>query len=177
MLIPEPPYAFRNEIMQIRKKDRRDYSLFASSDELAIENGIQIIIPDANCEVILSAAKDFADYLLVSMGLSASVGTKAVSDQMKLTLCMNTNLGDVSDYMGHRICVTDEGITIEAYDERGTAQGFYLLEDLMNLRRGTFLKKTVYARKVLFRPRMTHSPVGVYDERRMPALEDRTGGL
>lgn len=163
MLMPEPSYAFRNEIMQIHKKDRRDYSLVASPDELAIENGIQILIPDTDNEIILTAAKDFADYLLVSMGLSSSVGTKATSDRMKLTLCMNTYLGDVSDYMGHRISVTDGGITLEAYDERGAAQGFYLLEDLMNLRRGPFLKKTIYARKALFRPRMTHSPVGAFE--------------
>lgn len=161
MRTPEKPYAFQDKLKQIHKKDRRDLSQCPTSEEFVIPNDITIYLPDSDCPVISTAASDFIDYLQTSMGISARITEENTGALLRVRLCQD--LGDVSGYMGHRITVTDAGILLEGFDDRGVAQGFYLLEDLMNLRRAPFLKKEILQRKALFSPRITHSPIGPFE--------------
>ncbi|MBE5873712.1 MAG: hypothetical protein E7287_04805 [Lachnospiraceae bacterium] len=163
MLKMEKPYEFKQELRQIHKKDRRDYALRPTGDELVLRDGIQILLPDYENEVIMTAATDFMDYLRVSMQLSSGIGTNHDSCHQSIKVLLCQELGDASGYMGHRITVGDDGIILEGYDDRGVAQGFYMLEDLMNLRKAPFLKKETLQRKALFSPRITHSPMGPFE--------------
>lgn len=163
MLKKEQRYEFKRELLQIHKKDRRDPSLKARNDEFIINDDFAIVVPQ-NCDaIILTAAKDFADYLLTSMQISARVSYVKPEDKAHIDLSLNQNIEEASGYMGYRITVADEGITIEGYDSRGIAQGLYFLEDLMNLRRAPYLDKRVIKRKALFSPRFAQSPFGMFE--------------
>ena len=163
MLKPEKPYDFKKELKQIHKKDRRDHTLKPALDEFVLKDGIQILLPDYDNEVVMTAAVDFADYLRTSMKISARITDQSSGGAQVIRVTLNQDLGDASGYMGHRITVTESGITLEGYDDRGVAQGFYLLEDLMNLRKAPYLKKETLQRKALFSPRITHSPMGPFE--------------
>lgn len=157
----ERNYDFCKRLLEVHKKDRRDHSLTPSPDEFIFRDTVRILIqPDAG-EIAQTAAKDFADYLFVSMNVTAFVtydDGKAGENCVRLVL--NTDLGEASERRGHRITVEDM-VTVEGYDENGIAQGLYYLEDVMNLRFAPFLKKGVETRRILFVPRTIMSGYGI----------------
>lgn len=160
MLRKERRYDFKKDLLEVHKKDRRDFSAKPTENEFVVPEGLAIVLPQAYDSVVLTAARDFADYMFTSMGQSAMVTQNSV-DTPCLTLSYNENLGDAAGYMGYRITVNDTGITLEGFDSPGLAQGLYFLEDLMNLRQAPFLEKKVTARKALFSPRFAQSPFGM----------------
>lgn len=162
MLKKEKRYDFKKELLQVHKKDRRDFSLQLNENEIDLSNGLNIVLPEEYEDVVLTAAWDFADYLLTSMNVPAMVSKKKNS-LSSLELSYNKDLGEASGYMGYRITVSDAGITLEGYDGEGLAQGLYFLEDLMNIRRAPFLEKKVTAKKALFSPRFAQSPFGMFE--------------
>ena len=62
--------------------------------------------------------------------------------------------------MGYKLSFED-GIVIDAFDERGIAQAFYYLEDLMSVRCAPFIKKETVENKAMYSPRMIHSGYGI----------------
>lgn len=163
MLKKENRYDFKKELLQVHKKDRRDMNFLPCENEFAVDDGIVIVLPEDSDIVVLTAAKDFLDYLFTSMKVSARISNNEDKNFKNIVVSFNEDLGDASGYMGYRINVTDSGITLEGYDNRGIAQGFYFLEDLMNIRRAPFLEKKVTARKALFSPRFAQSPFGMFE--------------
>ena len=162
MLQKENRYDFKKDLMQIHKKDRRDFGLQPFENEFVISDGAVIVLPEKYESVVETAANDFVDYLLTSMGINAKVACAGkAKDCIKLSY--NKNIGQGSGYMGYRISVTNSGITIEGYDGEGLAQGLYFLEDLMNLRKAPFLEKRAWEKKALFSPRFVQSPFGMYE--------------
>lgn len=157
----EKKYQFKEDMLQIHKKDRRDFSQKVCDNEFEIKNGFSIVVPENAGDVTMTAVRDFVDYLFTSMQLSAMISLAAEENCVKIAL--NQELEDASGYMGYRITVLDKYILLEGYDERGVAQGLYYLEDLMNIRRAPFLTKGIIKRKALFSPRSTHSPFGMYE--------------
>lgn len=155
----EKKYQFKTDLLNIHKKDRRNFSLKADANEFELKNGFSIVVPEDASEVIMTAVRDFSDYLFTSMKVSNMIALDAESNFVKISL--NEDIEDASGYMGYRISVKDNYITLEGYDERGVAQGLYYLEDLMNLRKAPFLKKEIIKRKALFSPRSTQSPFGM----------------
>lgn len=154
-------FAFKKELLQVHKKNRRNKALLPQSDEFEFKNGVRIVVEEDAHVVIMTAARDFEDYLFVSMNVSAIVMTEEAAPMIKLVL--NQDIEDASGYMGYRITVGDDCITVEGYDPMGVAQGLYYLEDLMNLRKAPFLKKGVIKRKAVFSGRYTHSPLGMFE--------------
>lgn len=157
----EKKYQFKEEMLNIHKKDRRDLSLKPCSDEFEIKNGFSLVVPQNAGDVTMTAVRDFVDYLFTSMNISAMISYEGDKNAVKISL--NQNIGDASGYMGYRITVEDDVITLEGYDERGIAQGLYHLEDVMNIRKAPFVKKGLTERKALFSPRSTHSPFGMFE--------------
>lgn len=162
MLQKENRYDFKKELLKIHKKDRRDFSIQPDENEFVVSDGLGIVLPNGCEEVVLTAAWDFADYLLTSMSVSAMVTRKKTGFQ-SLELLYNKDIGEASGYMGYRITVSDTGITLEGYDGEGLAQGLYFLEDLMNLRKAPYLEKKVTARRAMFSPRFAQSPFGMFE--------------
>ncbi len=163
MLKKENNYDFRSELRQVHKKDRRDQSEVCRANELELKNGVCIVVPEAEDIIIYTAAKDFADYLLVSMGIGAMVSSCAPSGLQTIKLSISQNIGEANGYMGYSITTDDDGITVEGYDSRGVMQGLFFMEDLMNIRKGPFMEKGNIRRKALFDFRMTQSPIGMFD--------------
>ena len=157
----ERKYQFKTDLLDVHKKDRRDFSLSPGSDEAELKNGLSLVVPENAGNVVMTAVRDFADYLFTSMKVSAMITEHGDKNAIKISL--NQDIEEASGYMGYRITVSDESITLEGYDERGIAQGLYYLEDLMNMRKAPFLKKGVIKRKALFAPRFTHSPFGMFE--------------
>ena len=163
MLEKQKQYDFKKELLQVHKKDIRDYSKKIESDEVELKNGICIVIPKEESDIIFNAAKDFQDYLLVSMGISAMIAKEGNISSQQIVLSLSSDIGEANGYMGHSICVSENSISVEGYDECGVAQGLYLLEDLMNIRKAPFVKIGKIRRKSLFERRITQSPFGMFE--------------
>ncbi|MFA7637642.1 MAG: hypothetical protein WCX81_07750, partial [Monoglobales bacterium] len=133
MLHKEQNYDFRKAMLETHKKDLRDYSILPAADEFEIKDGMKLVVdPDAS-EVILTAAKDFADYLYTSMGVSVFVkkGTAADGDIFVATKNeIDCDLKNADSYKGFMVDVADK-IIVCGFDDRGAAQGLYYLEDEM----------------------------------------------
>ena len=155
----EAPYAFRTRLVTVHRTDRRDYSRRAAADEYAFANGTQIVVADGAPELVRRAAEDFREYLLVSMGINASV--RAESDPAKPGLVRGVTVATGrSGARAFEIAVGEDGVRIDATDDRMAAQAFYHLEDAMNYRKGPFLKKRTYVRRPMFDHRFTFSGFG-----------------
>ena len=156
----EKSYDFRKELMQVHKADRRILELTAKDDEIELPDGLCILLPKEENIVITTAAKDFADYLRVSMSIAASVSSKPLKNVFTITLTINKDIEDASGYMGYRITANPNGILIEGWHDKGIAQALYYLEDIMNIRRAPFLRIGTIKRKAIFERRFTQSPMG-----------------
>ena len=75
LVIAEAPYAFRERLVCVHRQDRRDFSQKVGESEFEFQNGAQIVVPDVAPVLTRRSAEDFCDYLLVSMGVNASVRT------------------------------------------------------------------------------------------------------
>mgnify|MGYP003313630720 CR=1 FL=1 len=155
----EKGYEFRERLLQIHKKNIRDYSIRVEADELVICNETVISIPED--DVIYTAAKDFVDFMLTSMNVSVMVKYNCENADISLRLKEeNENLEGGNGYMGYHISV-DDSISICGYDSRGAAQALYYLEDVMIRKQAPFIKKGTISRKTSFAPRMIHSGYGL----------------
>lgn len=162
----EKNYEFRKKLMKVHKEDRRNFSRKLLDNELEITDDFVIDITQVAGEVVLTAAKDFQDYLLMSMGVSVSIkrcGKVEGCPVIRVKIADSKEqelLGTANGYMGYQICVKED-IVILAHDERGAAQAFYYLEDVMNLYRAPYIKKETVQRRPMYSPRMVHSGYAV----------------
>ena len=155
----ETPYAFRQRLVTVHRQDRRDFSQKAEDGEFEFKNGMQIVVPDAAPALVRGAAEDFCDYLLVSMGLNASVRSASEESRPGLFAAVELTLA-VAEKQGYTVETGADGVRVVATDDRMVAQAFYHLEDLMNLRRGPFLKHGKERRVPYFNHRLTFSGYG-----------------
>lgn len=119
-------------------------------DEISLANGVNII--GVKGAVIGHAESDFYDFLNTSLGVIK--GSNPVTIELTIT---SEGLEDVCGYKGRVINITDSGIFVRAFDERGAAQAIYDLEEMMLDRKAPYLKVGKYKNKPLFSPRMAHS--------------------
>ena len=73
MLQKENRYDFKKDLMQIHKKDRRDYGALPLENEFVISDGAEIVLPEKYDSVVETAANDFVDYMLTSMEMNTAV--------------------------------------------------------------------------------------------------------
>ena len=154
----EKKYEFRKRLLVVHQKDIRDSAIVARDDEFAFKDGCKIVIGKDASEVIVTVAKDFADFLFTSMNVSAmvSIGVPGAGDIVIGTASeLGAAYADIPE-LGYRIEV-DEYVTVCGYDDRRAAQGMYLLEDKMSTAKAPYLKKERIDRKLRFSPRMLHS--------------------
>ena len=154
MLKKEKRYHFKSKLLEIHKRDRRDFSLSPDNDEYEIKNGCGISIPKKDKdEVIYTAAKDFCDYMHVSM----NTGVYLTAEDAPIVLEYDKSLTGCMEYL---IDVSSKGICIRGGDEKGLAQALFYLEDIMNLRKAPFIKQEQIHKKSLVERRFTQSPFG-----------------
>ena len=156
----ERNYDFRKRLLQVHRKDIRDHSLTPTAQETALRDGFRIVLPPDADIVTETAAKDFQDYLFVSMHVSAMLTRDAGEAENRIILACSKDLGEAGEPMGYRV-TTGKDILLEGYDSRGIAQGLYHLEDIMNLRLAPFLPRGTESRRTMFPMRKTMSGYGV----------------
>ena len=157
----EAPYDFRKRLEVVHEAGRRDPAAERAADEFAFADGAVVCVPADADEVLAVAAKDFCDYLDVSMGVSARFARGGARGARALPSgSVEIALDGKMAARAYRI-ETESGVKVTASDSRAAAQALYHLEDLMNIRCAPFIKKGTENRRSLFSPRMTHSGWGV----------------
>ena len=146
---------FRAELERVHERGLRDLSRKPKADEFEIADGARVAIPSNSGEVLANAARDFAEYLFVSMGVGVAVSEK--QGESAVTVALDASLGE----RAYRIDTGDKAVRITAFDERAAAQALYHLEDLMSLNLAPFLPKGTSLRRARFSPRMVHSGWGM----------------
>lgn len=154
VVFSEPAYGFRKRLECVHEPGRRDFGAVPDKNEFAFRNGAAIAVPVNADEVLETAAKDFCDYLKVSMSVEASCSDKREGSSLFVELDGNM------ESRSYRICVGNR-VRIIAADSRAAAQALYHLEDMMNLRAAPFLEKKETCRRSMFSTRMTHSGWGI----------------
>ncbi len=161
MLKKERRYDFFKRLLPLHKPNLRDRSLTPADDEWALPDGAVIRLPENSDKVIRTAALDFIDYLLTSMNISARL-TFEQNSHADIIVELGEAPADEYGFHGYRLAV-EQGLVLTGFSPVGAAQGFYALEDLMNLRRAPFLKKRSIVRRSLFSGRSVHSPFGMFE--------------
>ena len=155
----EAPYAFRSRLVTVHRTDRRDRTERSAADEYAFSDGVQIVVPDGAPALVRRAADDFADYLIVSMRINASVRAASEGPKPGLVAGVTVSL-DALEKRGYVTTTGADGIRIVASDDRMAAQAFYHLEDVMNFRRGPFVRLGEERRFPIFDERITFAGFG-----------------
>ncbi len=156
---PEKRFEFRKRLLKVHPEHIRDYSLAVGAQEWEIRDGMVIDLKGAPGEVVLTAAKDFMDYLSAAMEVSVRIDCYGRTEGAEVSVRLDDGTGGLTlgdGYMGYRVTVQD-GIQILAHDERGAAQALYYLEDLMTLRKAPFLEKGEVENRAMYSPRMVQS--------------------
>lgn len=156
----EQNYDFRKRMSEIHKPDIRNFNLLCNDNQYEIQNGCIISIPENAGLVVLTAARDFADFLLDSMNVSVRICKGCAADANITLLPEPKDLGEANGYKGYRMDVTDS-IKISAFDDRGAAQAFYRLEEEMSFLKAPFINKGTIKNRPLFSPQMVHSGFGL----------------
>ena len=154
-------YDFKAELLSVHKRNQRDENIFPNADEFAFFDGVKIFVGDITDKVILTAVRDFEEYLFTSMNVCAQI--VKTPDNASVIVGLGRDLGEGDGYMGYRIQTRANSVKIEGYDNRGVAQALYYLEDVMSIRKAPFISLGKVERKALFTPRITQSPFGMYE--------------
>ncbi|MBO5751879.1 MAG: hypothetical protein J6R80_05700 [Kiritimatiellae bacterium] len=154
-LYAERQYEFRAELERVHERGLRDEAVRPAQNEFEIRDGAVISLPADRTEVLENASRDFAEYLLVSMGIGAAVSVRSGEGALKIVI--DKSVGARTS----RIETTDKGVMVTAFDERAAAQALYHLEDMMSLRRAPYLPKGSSLRRARFSTRMVHSGWGM----------------
>ncbi len=165
----EKNYDFRRRMDVVHKPGRRNPGLRPDDDEVPIDESWHIAIAERCPEIIVRTAKDLQDYLSASMGVSLHIIIRPLlrlcEDSNCIILCRKKDLPPQGKGLkaakSCRIRVSKNQVLVCGFDERGTAQGSYFIEDLMNLREAPFLKLGETLREPRFSPRMVHSGWGL----------------
>lgn len=167
----EKNYEFRRYIDKVHIPDRRDPNVFCNNDETMVKDGWEIIVKKGCSDVIINTAKDLQDYFLTSMNTSVLLKIRGDLlpdlkwNKRAIILATKDDLkeigGDLSTGGSYRLICSKTQIIICGNDERGTAQGSYYLEDIMNLKEAPVVKHQDVVRKPVFSPRMVHSGWGM----------------
>ncbi len=165
MLKTENNYDFRKRMSEVHEKNIRNKNLVLSDDEFAIKDGAKIVLPETAGEVLMTAAKDFADYLFVSQNVSVKIEKgleNAKSGDVFIATAKDTgdDLGEYASYKGQITTVSDM-LKIIGHDERGAQSGVYFAEDMMSFKKAPFIKKGIYPKKPMYYPQMVHSGFGL----------------
>ena len=152
----EEPYAFVAQAESPHRPGRRDPAASPRGDEFAFSDGAEISVPADAGRVLRLAAEDFADYLKVSMGVSAVVKEGRKAGRGGVSIAVDPSMQARSSL----VSVGGDGVSVRAADERAVAQALYHLEDVMNLREGPFLPFGKTRRRARYERRMTHSGLG-----------------
>lgn len=165
----EKNYDFLKRMRVIHKPNRKDPSAVKTAQEIVIDSSWKIAVAAGSSDLVQTAADDFQDYLLKSMGVSVPVIKDAKPERSAKTLLYVTadqykSLEKLPE--GKRafaLEVSEDSVVVCGADDRGVFVGSIHMEDRMNYRGETFLEKGFTLRKPLTRMRSVHSGCSIDD--------------
>ena len=111
MLSAEKNYEFKKRLLQIHKKDIRDFTKEANKDEFVFKDAMRVSMPKQSDDVIVTAVKDFADFLFTSMGVSVMLGYDIPDADLHIRIRKNDEeLGEANGYMGYCLDIGDSQV-------------------------------------------------------------------
>ena len=162
MLKLEKNYDFRKRLCTSHKPI--EWAGNACEGCYTFANNVNIAMT-TDSEVATVAAEDFVDYLATAFGINAELtaGAAVNTEGADVVIYISCDgLGEnANGYMGRRVYVTEGGVTVQAFDERGIAQALYSLEEEMNTKGSPCLALGVREERPAFSPRMIHSGYGM----------------
>ena len=69
MLTEQNNYDFKSELLVVHETNVRDYSIKKSPAEFEFVDGVKIFVANSENEVVMTAVRDFEDYLFTSHGM------------------------------------------------------------------------------------------------------------
>ncbi|MBE6689512.1 MAG: hypothetical protein E7588_09635 [Ruminococcaceae bacterium] len=150
MLKKENKYQFRERLEKVHPLRFYDFPA-VPQNTFSFKDGDVIALNADAGDVIITAARDFCDYLFDTMNISARI-TRSGKGSVNITI--DPSYGS---YKAFKVTASEKGIDITAHDERGAAQALFFLEDEMSAEFAPFIKFGTTERAPLFAPRMTHS--------------------
>lgn len=163
----ERQYAFRDYLNTVHRPDRRDTSIRPGKNEIFVEDGWTILLEKNASPLLLKTAKDLQDYFFTSMNVSVllkkgeRISVREKTIVLRIQKKGKEDLHYLSVPKSYVLECRNNGISICGADDRGTAQGCYYLEDLMNLKEAPILPFGTIHREPAFSPRMVHSGWGL----------------
>ena len=151
MTIKEKPYQFRERLSIVHPLKFKDIPDTFPERTFALRDGAVITLGENAGEVIITAARDFCEYLFDTMSVSARI---ARTGEATVKITVDSAYGK---YKSFKVTVSEDGIDILAHDERGAAQALFFLEDEMSSNAAPYIAWGITERSPLFSPRMTHS--------------------
>lgn len=161
----EKNYEFRRFLENVHTPDRRNAGVLRGANEVEVGEGWSILVEKECSQVILNAAKDLQDYLLVSMQVSVLLKRKSdLTEDMaqgENVIILVEKPDGLQKKHSYHLSVTENKVVICGADPLGTAHGSYFLEDLMNLKEAPILPLQEVTREPVMTPRMVHSGWGM----------------
>jgi hypothetical protein len=116
MLKIEQNYDFRERLCKPHKRIYRIKGDTKKAGELEIKNG-DLLFCSEQGEVAVTAAKDFADYMKTAFNIKLIFTDNEDTAKIRLSVNKEGLSEDSSGYMGRRVSVDKDKITIIGYDE------------------------------------------------------------
>lgn len=160
MLITENNYDFRKRMLEIHEKNIRNYEIKLEADYFDICDNVGFYVDETADDVVLTAARDFVDYMFTSQNVSLALKkgkAKFPCINLRLAADAGFDLKDAAGYRGFCIVINKDGVFVYGNDSRGIAQGIYYLEDIMTMKKAPYLKFGTTYLKSAFSPQMVHS--------------------
>ena len=170
-MVKERHYDFRKRLDIVHKPNRRDWNVKATEGEVEVGSDWSIVISEKSSAFIERIAFDLQDYFRTSMltdvkmERSNEIAQAAGAGERVIVLATKGELPEFGAKLkkerSYRIQAGRNRIVICGFDERGTGQGSYYLEDLMNLKEAPIVSPMDEQREPVFSPRMIHSGYGL----------------
>jgi len=160
LLTAEKNYDFRKRMLEIHEKNIRNYDIKPESDCFDICDNVGFYIDENADDIVLTAARDFVDYMFTSQNVSLALKkgkAKLPCINLRLASDAGFDLKDAAGYRGFCIEINQDGVFVYGNDSRGIAQGVYYLEDIMTMKKAPHLKFGTTYLKSVFSPQMVHS--------------------
>ncbi len=154
-LVKEKEYAFRERLLKLYEEGALVNDREKELGEISFAGGVTFT--GVSGEVLTKATAEFKEFLRVEGNVientENAIEINFISDA--------TTLGEFAEFKGRVISVEEGKVTINAFDERGSAQALYDIEKMLKNGSSLYLTKGEYKNKPAFSPRMVHSAYGL----------------
>ena len=96
MTYTENSYEFKKLLLNVHKKNVRDYSIKKGTSDFEFTDRTIILLPSDIDDVILNATRDFEDYLFTSMNVSVCLLRNCNDEKNVVKILLNKDIGSAS---------------------------------------------------------------------------------